>query len=188
MSDSAGEVMALLEKAARDSQDLPPLAQWQPAFSGDLDMRIGRDGRWYYLGSEIKRKALVKLFSRILRREGDEYFMVTPVEKYRIRVDDAPFVAVLMDVLDHQGKQKLAFTTNVDSTVIAGKAHPIRVETDPESAEPAPYLLVRDGLEALIARSVFYRMVEIARSEKRSGGEWLVVESDGEPFPIGALQ
>ena len=136
MSSRPDDVMLLLQKAARDSQDLPPVAEWQPDFSGDLDMRIARDGRWYYLGSEIRRPQLVKLFARILLRRGDEYFLVTPVEKYRIQVDDAPFVAVLMDVLCDQGVQKLAFTTNVDTVVIAGQKNPIRVHTDPESGEP----------------------------------------------------
>lgn len=179
--------LGMLEKAARDSADLPPLDKWHPEPSGDLDMRIARDGSWYYLGSLIRRPALVKLFSRILRREGDDYFMLTPVEKYRIKVEDAPFVAVQMDVLDDDGITKLAFTTNVGTTVIAGEGHDIRVETDAATGEPSPYLHVRDGLEALIHRNVFYQLVDIAEQVDDADGSYLQVRSAGRCYQIGRL-
>lgn len=189
MTASAGKdpLIGLLEKAARDSSDLPPVSQWQPELTGDLDMRIARDGSWYYLGSKIRRPALVRLFSRILRREGDAFFMVTPVEKYRIQVEDAPFTAVLLDVIDDDGVRKLAFTTNVDSTVIAGDGHDIRVETDPQTREPSPYLHVRDGLEALISRNVFYQLVEIADEVQVGDERYLQVSSAGRDYRIGRL-
>ena len=163
---------------------LPPVEQWNPPFSGDLDMRIQRDGRWFYLGSEIKRQALVKLFSTILLREGDEYFLVTPVEKYRIQVEDVPFVAVLVDTRQTEEGSALEFTTNVDDQVVAGPDHPIRVEVDPTSGEPAPYILVRKNLEALIARNVFYQLVDQAEMNTDHGNE-LFVTSLGQRFSLG---
>lgn len=178
--------LELLEKAARESDSLPPVHRWDPEFSGDLDIRIARDGTWYHEGERIRREALVRLFSTILLREADEYFLVTPVEKYRIRVDDAPFVAVDMECLEDDGEQKLAFTTNVGSVVIAGPDRPLRVETGADG-EPSPYVLVRDNLEALVHRNVFYRMVELGEHVERDGQPWLAVRSAGERFWLGPL-
>ncbi len=188
MTDASGKsaTLELLEKAARETDSLPPVHRWNPEFTGDLDIRIARDGCWYHEGDPIRRQALVRLFSTILLREGDEYFLVTPVEKYRIRVDDAPFVAVDMECLEHEREQKLAFTTNVGTVVVAGPEHPLRVETA-AGGEPSPYLLVRDNLEALVHRNVFYRMVELGEHAQRDGKPWLAVRSSGEQFWLGPL-
>ncbi len=181
------DILALLQKAEKDAQGLPPVHRWQPDYQADIDMRIARDGRWYYLGTPINRAPMVRLFSTIIRREGDDYFLVTPVEKLRIQVDDAPFVAVSLEVVQDEGRQKLVFTTQVGSTVVAGPRHPLRVETDPQTGEPAPYLRVRDNLEALLSRNVFYQLVEQAAPVHHEGESWLATESDGERFLIGRL-
>lgn len=183
----AEELLALLEKAEQDEQGLPPVHKWNPERHDDIDMRIARDGTWYYQGSPIERHRMVKLFSTILLREGDDYFLVTPVEKLRIQVDDVPFVATGVERVSGDGPDKLVFTTNVDGHVVAGDKHPLRVETNPETGEPSPYVHVRDNLEALIARNVFYQLVDWARQEERDGATVLVVESDGHAFELGRL-
>ena len=164
---------------------LPPVHLWNPDFCGDIDMRIARDGTWYYLGTPIGRKPMVKLFSTIIRRDGDDYFLVTPVEKVGIRVDDAPFVAVLLDVQGSGEQQVLRFTSNVDDQVEAGPANPLRVVIDPITQEPAPYVLMRGNLEALIHRNVFYQLVELAVPQTIEGEQWLGVWSHGQFYPIG---
>ncbi|MBM3568388.1 MAG: DUF1285 domain-containing protein [Alphaproteobacteria bacterium] len=157
-------------------------------FCGDIDMRIGRDGTWYYLGSPIGRKPLVKLFATVLRREDDgDYYLVTPVERCRIRVDDAPFVAVEVDVADGGDGRALVFRTNLDEQVTADAAHPIRVRVDSLTGEPTPYVLVRAGLEALIARPVFYQLVGMADTRLVDGQEVLGVVSAGRFFSLGRL-
>jgi len=162
----------------------PPVHLWDPPFCGDLDMRIARDGTWFYLGTPIGRKPLVKLFSSIIKREGEDYFLVTPVEKVGITVDDAPFVAVDFDLGDDQGGQVLTFTTQVDDVAIAGPDHPIRVARDPETGEPAPYILIRRNLEALIDRKSFYRLVDLGEVQPVDGEDWFGVTSQGMFFPI----
>nr|WP_276583807.1 DUF1285 domain-containing protein [Pseudomonas sp. RIT-PI-AD] len=163
----------------------PPVHLWNPDFCGDIDMRIARDGTWYYLGSPIGRKPMVKLFSSIIRREGEDYFLVTPVEKVGIQVDDAPFVAVAMAVEGEGERQLLRFTTQVDDECVAGPAHPLRVERDVDTQQPAPYVRVRTNLDALIGRSVFYQLVELAVPREIDGQVWLGVWSDGVFFPLG---
>jgi hypothetical protein len=170
------------------ARKLPPVHQWNPEFCGDIDMRIARDGIWFYMGSPIGRKKLVELFSTVLRRDADnEFYLVTPVEKLRIKVDDAPFVAVQVDCINPGENQELFFRTNVGDAVKADGEHPIRVVTDPETLEPSPYLLVRDRLEALIARPVFYELVERSVERTRSGITELGVDSCGEFFSLGKL-
>ncbi len=128
----------------------------------DIDMRIARDGTWFYHGSAISRKPLVRLFSTVLRREADgEYYLVTPVERVRIDVDDAPFTAVEMFIEGSGEAQSLSFRTNVDDIVVLDAEHPLRVEIDPKTGQPAPYIRVRDNLEALIVRAVFYDLVDL---------------------------
>ncbi|WP_268797223.1 DUF1285 domain-containing protein [Pseudomonas huanghezhanensis] len=164
---------------------LPPVHLWNPAFCGDIDMRIARDGTWYYLGTPIGRKPMVRLFSTIIRREGDAYFLITPVEKVGITVDDAPFVAVLLEVEGEGETQVLRFTTNVDDVVEASTVHRLRVSVDPVTQTPAPYLHVRSNLEALIHRNVFYQLVDLAVTRDIDGQRWLGVWSGGEFFTIG---
>ena len=163
-----------LAEAARaaKTRGLPPLEKWNPPFCGDLDMHIKRDGTWFYEGTPIGRPELVKLFSTILWREGDKYFLVTPVEKVGITVEDAPFVAVDFEAEGKGDAQKLSFSSNVGDTAVAGPSNPIRVERDPETGEPAPYVLIRRNLEALIDRKSFYRLVELGVHHEGWFGLW----------------
>jgi hypothetical protein len=143
-------------------------------------MRIARDGTWFYLGTPIGRFELVRLFSSILKREGDKYFLVTPVEKVGITVDDAPFVAVDFEAAGAGTDQMLTFSTHVGDTAVAGSDHPIRVVRDPETGEPSPYVMIRAGLEALIDRKSFYRLVELGAHHEGWFGVW----SSGQFFAI----
>ena len=161
-----------------------PVHLWNPPFCGDLDMRIARDGTWFYLGTPIGRPELVKLFAGVIRKDGDDYFLVTPAEKVGITVDDAPFVAVDFDVSSPGPDQVLTFTTNIGDTAIAGPENPIRVERDPETGEPSPYILIRTNLEALIDRKSFYRLVDIGSDNTVDGGKWFGIWSSGRFFPI----
>jgi|UPI00030088F6 uncharacterized protein len=160
---------------------------------GDFEIRIGRDGTWYYKGTPITRLPLVKLFASVLRREPDgSHWLVTPVERGTIIVEDAPFVAVDVDRKPADSPLvaedvELIFRTNLDETVVAGVDHPIRVEIDADTGEPAPYIDIRNGLEALINRATFYRLVEFAveRVDPTSGSKVLGVWSKGQFFPMG---
>ena len=155
---------------------------------GLSDFRIARDGTWFYQGSPINRKALVKLFSTVLRRERDgSYWLITPVERVRVEVDDAPFTAVECYVEGHGSDQVLRFRTNLDQWVEAGPEHPLRVETVPETGEPRPYILVMDKLEASIVRSVFYELVDRSETKKKDGKVMLGVWSKKTFFPLGDL-
>ncbi|MDP2226043.1 MAG: DUF1285 domain-containing protein [Moraxellaceae bacterium] len=165
---------------------LPPLHKWNPPFCGDIDMEIRRNGEWFYLGTPILRAPLVKLFSNVLRKEGDEYFLVTPVEKVRIRVVDAPFLAISVEQHQEAGLDYLRFTTQTGDVVIAGPEHPIQVNFAADS-EPSPYVHVRDRLDALISRNVYYQLVEWGEEQSVDGRPALVVHSAGEAFVIGWL-
>ena len=178
----ADALAAAARSAARRGP--PPVHLWDPPFCGDLDMRIARDGTWFYLGTPIGRKPLVVLFSSILKREGERFYLVTPVEKVGITVDDAPFVAVDFTAEGAGRDQRLTFETHVGDIVAAGPEHPIRVVRDPETGEPAPYLMVRRGLEALIDRKSFYRLVEIGVEEPADGEAQFGLWSEGAFFPI----
>ncbi|SNS21317.1 DUF1285 domain-containing protein [Tropicimonas sediminicola] len=181
---ATAESLAAASGKAAKSGGLPPVHLWDPPFCGDLDMEIRRDGTWFYNGTPIGRAPLVRLFSTILRRDGDAYFLVTPVEKVGIRVEDAPFVAVDANVAGEGDSQVISFTTNVGDSVTAGPEHPIRVVRDPETGEPAPYVLVRVNLEALIDRKTFYRLVERGAHHPHRGEEWFGLWSGGVFFPM----
>ncbi len=156
-----------------------------PAECGEFDMRIGRDGTWHYRGSPITRLPLVKLFASVLRREADgSYWLVTPVERGRIMVEDAPFLAVELNAAGSGSDQTLMFRTNLDDIVTAGPDHPLRVSTAP-SGQPAPYILVRGGLEARLSRPVFYELVELADEAEIHGETLFGVWSSGVFFPLG---
>ena len=171
-------------RAAGKGAGPAPVHLWNPPFCGDLDMRIARDGTWFHEGTPIGRPALVRLFANILKREGDAYFLVTPVEKVGITVEDAPFVAVDFEVTNAGEAQALRFTTNVGDSVTAGPAHPLRVTRDPETGEPAPYIMVRAGLEALIDRKSFYRLVDLGEVMPHEGQDWFGIWSGGAFFPM----
>ncbi|NVJ98568.1 MAG: DUF1285 domain-containing protein [Alphaproteobacteria bacterium] len=172
-----------------DGQKFPPVDRWNPDFCGDIDMRIASDGTWFYMGTPITRERMVRLFSTVLRKDEDgKTYLVTPVEKIGITVDDAPFVATRVDMLQGDAGKALKFTTNVGDEVIAGPEHCIRVEVNAETGEPRPYIHIRGRLEALIARSVFYELVDHARSVEKGGQTKLELESMGECFSLGTLE
>ena len=158
----------------------PPVHLWNPPYCGEIDIRIARDGTWYYLGTPIGRKPLVRLFSSILKREGDRHFLVTPVEKVGITVDDAPFLAVDFTAEGSGPAQRLTFTTLTEDEVTAGPDNPIRLALDPASGEPSPYVHVRRSLEALMDRKTFYRLVELGAEHEGQFGVW----SSGAFFPF----
>tara|TARA_Y100000815_G_scaffold214352_1_gene199317 strand:+ start:783 stop:1358 length:576 start_codon:yes stop_codon:yes gene_type:complete len=162
----------------------PPVHLWNPPFCGDLDMRIARDGTWFYLGTPIGRPGLVKLFSSILRKDGEEYFLVTPVEKVGITVEDAPFLAQDFETEGADKEQNITFFTHVGDAATAGPDHPIRVARDSETGEPSPYVTIRANLEALIDRKSFYRLVDIGSHAPHKGQSWFGLWSGGVFFPI----
>jgi uncharacterized protein len=181
----SGQALEGLAAAARDAgqRGLPPVHLWNPPFCGDLDMRIGRDGTWFYLGTPIGRPALVRLFSTILKREGDKHFLVTPVEKVGIRVDDAPFLAVEMQRAGDGPDQVLQFRTNVDDWVTCDSAHRLRFE--PGAADGlAPYLHVRADLWAKVTRALYYDLVNLGVEETVDGKERFGVMSSGAFFAM----
>jgi hypothetical protein len=160
---------------------LPPVHLWHPAHCGEIDIVIKRDGLWFHEGTPIGREALVRLFSTVLRKDPEGFVLVTPVEKLAITVEDAPFVAVRVDRVG----DALSFLTNVGDVVQASPENAIRVEIDPETQTPRPYLHVRRGLDALIARPVYYELVEMARPRDTPQGPTLGVTSNGAWFPVG---
>ena len=178
VTPSAESIAASL--SAAKTRGLPPVHLWNPPFCGDLDMRIARDGTWFYQGTPIGRPGLVKLFSSIIKKEGDKYFLVTPVEKVGITVDDAPFVAVDFDVSGEGNDQVLTFVTQVEDKAVASHDLPIRVVRDDATGEPSPYVRVRADLEALIDRKSFYRLVDLGVHHD----DWFGVWSSGTFFPI----
>ncbi|MEM8985998.1 MAG: DUF1285 domain-containing protein [Pseudomonadota bacterium] len=174
--------------AAGSDTGLPPVHLWNPPFCGDIDMRIAADGVWFYNGTPIGRPAMVRLFSRILRKDEDRYVLVTPVEKVGVQVDDAPFVATSMTVSGAGRDQALHFVTNVGDAVEASGENRIRVELDEKTGAPRPYVHVRAGLEALIARAVFYDMFELGVEEMTDEGAMYGVWSAGVFFPFIAAE
>lgn len=157
-----------------------------PERSTVFDIRIGRDGTWYYQESAIQRLRLCQLFSTVLQRDEEGgYWLVTPGERGSIIVDDAPFLAVELKRENEAGRQMLRFRTSLDHWVTADAGHPIRVEEDPQTGEPSPYILFRGRLDALIARSVFYELVDMAEECVVDGKSAFAVESNGEHFILG---
>ncbi|WP_105429003.1 DUF1285 domain-containing protein [Neorhizobium sp. T6_25] len=186
--DAAG-LAALILRASEQTGDgkrgLPPVDRWNPPFCGDIDMEIRADGTWFYMGTPIGRAPLVRLFSTVLRRDEDgRTYLVTPVEKVGIRVVDAPFLAVEMQVTQREGRQVLTFRTNVGDVVEAGAEHPLRFEISGENRELKPYLLVRGRLEALVSRAVMYDLVELGEAIVIDGVPMFSVRSGTEVFPV----
>lgn len=173
--------------ASGPERKLPPVHLWNPDHCGDIGMEIHADGSWWHEGRIIGREKLVRLFSTILRKDDDgETYLVTPYEKVVVRVEDAPFLAIRVDVTGEPGPdQVLVFTTNVGDVTLAGPDSPLRIETDPDTQEPSPYVLVRGRLEAKLTRPVFYELAGIAVDNPEDGGETLGVWSSGQFFVIG---
>lgn len=179
VESAAGRLLA----AAR--RGIPPVERWNPPCLGDLDVCIHRDGSWSYQGSKIRRPAMVRLFSTILRREEDgSYSLVTPAERWRIRVEDAPFIAVDVDVHDSGPDQRLEFATNVGDQVTAGRDHPLRIGDHADHGAPPPYILIRGGLEARVGRACYHRMASWLETAARDGSNWYGVRSAGMFFAL----
>ncbi|MGD9827565.1 MAG: DUF1285 domain-containing protein [Hyphomicrobiaceae bacterium] len=174
---------ALLKSQAGDRP--PPVERWNPPYCGDIGLAIRRDGTWYYQGSPIGRKPLVRLFSRVLRRDEDgRHYLVTPVEKVDVAVEDAPFLAVEMEVSGSGTAQTLTFRTNVDDIVQVGPEHPLRFVTEAAAGGLKPYLLVRGRLEALVTRALYYDLVELAVPQAPGRDDVLGLWSGGAFFPL----
>ncbi len=191
MKSNGNSVISLeevLRAIAPDGLDgaLPPVDLWNPEHCGDIQMEIRADGSWWHEGTRIKRERLVKLFSRILRKDADgQIYLVTPYEKVIVHVEDAPFVAVRVDRIGEPGRdQTLAFTTNLGDLALAGADLPIRVETDAATLEPSPYVRIRGGLEAKLSRPVFYELADMAEAYEGAVGQ-LGVWSQGAFFELG---
>lgn len=187
-TDAAG-LAALISRASAQTSggkaSLPPVERWEPPFCGDLDMEIRADGTWFYMGTPIGREPLVRLFSTVLRKDEDgRTYLVTPVEKVGIRVQDAHFVAVEMSVTEEAGESVLTFRTNVGDVVEAGPEHKLRFEIVGDNHELKPYLSVRGRLEALVSRAVMYDLVERGEVVEIEGKAMFALRSRGSVFPI----
>ncbi|MCA1967984.1 MAG: DUF1285 domain-containing protein [Rhizobium sp.] len=187
-TDAAG-LAAMISRAAAQTAggkpSLPPVDRWEPPFCGDIDMEIRADGTWFYMGTPIGREPLVRLFSTVLRKDEDgKTYLVTPVEKVGIRVEDAPFLAVEMSVTERDGDKVMTFRTNVGDVVEAGPGHALRFVVHGENHELKPYLHVRGRLEALVSRAVMYDLVEQGETVEIDGVEMFAVRSGGAIFPV----
>jgi hypothetical protein len=179
-----GGLEAIAAGLPRENKGLPPVERWNPPFCGDIDMRIGADGTWFYQKTPIGRPALVKLFASVLKREGDKYFLVTPVEKVGIVVDDVPFLAVEMHVSDDNTGRILQFRTNVDDWISVGPGHALRFELQPKTNGLKPYLHVRRDLWAKVTRALFYDLVGMGEERDVDGKTMFGVLSQGEFFAM----
>ena len=177
-------IETIYDFSKRKKKGIPPVEKWNPPFCGDIDMHILRNGKWTYMGSEIKRPAMIKLFSNIIRLDEDgHYYLVTPVEKVRIKVDDVPFVAVSMTKTEDEGINCLSFMTNVQDEVMLSKENPIEIVIN-DNDEPSPYIIVRKNLKALISRSVYYDLINMAEEEMIDDKKFLVIKSNNTSFKL----
>jgi hypothetical protein len=182
-------LQALISRAGKFSRGPAPVEKWEPEFCGDLDMEIRRDGTWFYMGTPIGRHALVQLFATVLRKDDDgKTYLVTPVEKIGIRVEDAHFVAVEMNAHQVDGQQVITFRTNVGDLIEAGSDNPIRFVTVKENDGIKPYILVRGRLEALLARPVMYELIAMGEEIEIDRVLMFCVKSKGMVFPIMASE
>lgn len=176
---------ALISRAGKRERGLPPVDQWHPDFCGDIPMEIKADGTWFYMGTPIGRKTLVKLFSTVLRKDEDgKTYLVTPVERVGITVEDAHFIVVEMNAHEEDGEQVLTMRTNMDDIIEVGPDNPLRFEIVEENDGVKPYVLVRGRLEALLARSVMYELVSMGEEIEVDGELMFAIKSRGEIFPI----
>ena len=177
-------IETIYDFSKRKKKGIPPVEKWNPPFCGEIDMHILRNGKWTYMGSEIKRPAMIKLFSNIVRLDEDgHYYLVTPVEKVRIKVDDVPFVAVSMKKIKEEGVNCLSFTTNVQDEVTLSKENPIEIVIN-DNDEPSPYITIRKNLKALISRSVYYDLINMAEEEIIDDKKFLVIKSNNTLFKL----
>lgn len=180
-----GALAALIANAAGAGKGLPPVERWEPPFCGDIDMEIRADGTWFYMGTPIGRAPLVRLFSTVLRKDADgQTYLVTPVEKVGIKVEDAHFIAVEMAAQDADAGRVLTFRTNVGDVIEAGEEHHLRFVIDSGNHGLKPYLHVRGRLEARLSRPLMYDLVALGEEIEHEGDAWFAVRSGGMVFPI----
>ncbi|MGB2359813.1 MAG: DUF1285 domain-containing protein [Porticoccaceae bacterium] len=178
----------LLEQQQKTSESMPPVHLWHPKLSGVMDMRIDREGRWIHEGGEIRRQSLVKLFSRILRREGDLYFLLTPVEKWQITVDVAPFFIHSASREIRGAQQAIVLNSSTDDQFIVGDSHPLWVDTEEDGQTPVPLVTVRDNLSGLLSRSVYYQLIDWGHEVVEANGDtWLYIASMGQQYRLGPV-
>ena len=171
---------------AQKGNELPPVEKWNPPLCENVDMRIARDGKWFFKNSPIGREKMVRLFSTVIRLDDDGfYYLVTPVEKIQLKVEDKPFVIKTFNKEIIDGKEFFLFQTNVDDVVTLSNSNPIRVEINKDTQEPSPYLLVRKNLEALISRNVFYQLIEEAKLNDKT--QELEINSGDDVFSLGKV-
>ena len=180
--------LATIVRESAGTKGLPPVDLWDPPYCGEIDMRIAVDGTWFYQKTPIGRPALVKLFASVLKREGDRYFLVTPVEKCGIEVEDAPFLAIAMQVESRSSEQVLRFVTNVGDEVPCGPEHPLRFEPEIGTGGLKPYLLVRRNLWAKVTRALFYDLVELGEERDMDGACLFGIVSAGEFFAMAPAE
>lgn len=181
------DLVATLQSEAglEKPRSLPPVHLWNPAHCGDIGLEIRRDGSWWQSGVRFSRDKLVRLFSTILRRDSDGYYLVTPHEKVVVKVEDAPFMGVRVDRHESNGHQVILVTTNVGDVVAVDADHPLRVQTDPRTGEPSTYVLVRGGLEARLTRPAWYELIGWAVPDRDT--QTMSVVSSGVRFPVGEV-
>lgn len=185
MTTDPKKIEAQIQSAQGSARGLPPLEKWHPELSGDINIRIARDGSWHYNDEPLKREAIARLFSTILRREADgEYYLVTPVEKWRIQVEDAPLLAHTLEVAGEGDGQVLTVTTNMGETLEIGEDHPLSVGSYPDGDEPRPVVSVRHGLEARLVTSAFYELANYVEERVEQGQPILAVRSHGVYFSL----
>jgi hypothetical protein len=186
VTTSADNFAAAIQAATKAAQShgLPPVDQWNPPFCGDIDMHIAKDGTWFYMGTPIGRIRMARLFSTVLKREGDAFFLVTPVEKVGSTVEDAPFFAIDFDVSGQGAEQVLTFHTSMGDSAIADAVHPLRLGTR-DDGNAAPYIEIRAGLDALIDRKSFFRLMDLAVEEMVDGAPQMGIWSSGVFFSTG---
>ena len=177
------EILAAIESGKTAMQ---AKRDWNPLRQGEIDIRITADGAWYHEGRRFQRNSLVKLFASVLRREKDDYFLVTPAEKLRIQVDDAPFVATLVESVTTDDADAIVFTTNLGERILLDRDHALRIDADARTGEPRPYVQMDAGLEALISRSAFYDLINLAEERERDGTTYLMVRSLDQEFELGS--
>jgi hypothetical protein len=179
----------LLATQEQSSASMPPVHLWKPQLSGDMDLLIDREGRWIHQGGEIKRPAMVKLFASILVYEEGDYFLITPVEKWRIKVEVAPLFVIAAERETRDGSQAIKLTTRTGDIVVVDSQHPLSMQPFPGSAEPLPLVLIRRNLQALLSRNVFYQIVEwaaeISDDQNTSETHELSISSMGSVFVLG---
>lgn len=175
---------AIMRAVQASATGPPPVHLWNPPDCGAIDIRIASDGGWYYQNSPIGRPALVRLFASVLKREGDDYFLVTPVEKCRIVVEDAPFTAVEVQPAGEPPDQALHFRTNIGDEILCGPDNPLRFERQPKNGGLKPYVHIRRDLWAKVTRAAYYDLVALGEVKSIAGEAWFGVASQGEFYPM----